>query len=127
MAARRGCTVGDLPSRGVAVLSAGTAADSGRPATPETLEQARVRGLDLSAHGSRPVTPGLLDRADRVFVVESAQRASILEFAPEAAERVYLLDPAGRDIPDPFGRGPEAYDAAARRIERAVAERLAGE
>jgi tRNA threonylcarbamoyl adenosine modification protein (Sua5/YciO/YrdC/YwlC family) len=117
----------DRPARGWAVLSAGTSADSGRPATPETVEAGRVRGLDLTRHRSRPLTPTLLDRADAVFVMEGAQRRSILEFVPGAAEKVRLLDPAGRDVPDPYGRGAEAYDAVARMLESAVRERVAAE
>jgi tRNA threonylcarbamoyl adenosine modification protein (Sua5/YciO/YrdC/YwlC family) len=124
LAERVGCAPGDLPARGWAVLSAGTAADAGRRATPETVAEARSRGLDLSRHRSRPLTPALLDRADVVFVMEEDQRQRILEFAPEAAGRVRLLDPAGRDVPDPFGGGPEAYDLAARRMEEAVARRV---
>jgi protein-tyrosine-phosphatase len=122
-----GCVPAELPSCGFAVLSAGTAADSGRRATPETAAEGRTRGLDLAAHRSRPLTPALVDRADRLFVMEAAQRARILEFAPEAAGRVLLLDPAGRDVPDPFGRGPEAYRRAAAMLESAVAERMAEE
>jgi len=127
LAGRLDCTRGDLPSRGIAVLSAGTGADAGRKATPETVAEGKARGLDLSGHRSRPLTPGLLDRADAVFVMESGHRTSILEFAPEAADRVFLLDPSGRDVPDPFGRGPEAYDSTARILEKTVEERLAGE
>ncbi len=127
LARRRGCAPEELPSFGTAVLSAGTGADAGRRATPETVAEGRARGLDLAGHRSRPLTPALIDRADAVFVMESAHRASILEFAPEAAARVFLLDPSGRDVPDPFGRGPEAYDASARILEKAVEERMAGE
>jgi tRNA threonylcarbamoyl adenosine modification protein (Sua5/YciO/YrdC/YwlC family) len=127
LARRRGCAPGDLPARGTSVLSAGTAAVAGRPATRETMECARVRGADLREHRSRPLTPGLVDRADLVLVMEGAQRRVILEFEPRAAERVLLLDPSGRDVPDPYGRGPEAYEEAAARIEAALAERLSGE
>jgi len=127
LARRLRCVPGDLPSRGFAVLSAGTSADAGRPATPETVESGRVRGLDLSRHRSRPLTPTLLDRADIVFVMEGSQRRTILEFFPGASEKVRLLDPAGRDVSDPFGQGQEAYAGTAGAIEKAVAERIAAE
>lgn len=127
LARRRGCSPAELPSLGVAVLSAGTAAELGRRATPESVAEARARGLDLAGHRSRPLTPALLDRSDRVYVMEAAQRARILEFAPEASESVYLLDPGGRDVPDPFGRGPEFYGRTARMLEAAVEERVKDE
>jgi tRNA threonylcarbamoyl adenosine modification protein (Sua5/YciO/YrdC/YwlC family) len=127
LARRLGCEAAELPARGYAVLSAGTSADAGRRATRETEESGRVRGIDLSSHRSRPLTPTLLDRADRVFVMEKAQRKSILEFFPGASEKVRLLDPAGRDIPDPYGRGAEAYASVAAALEGTVAERVASE
>ena len=125
LARRLHCTSGELLARGHAVISAGTAAVAGHPATPETVESARVRGLDLRPHRSRTLTLRLLDAADRVFVMERAQRERILEFLPEAASKVDLLDPRGGDVPDPFGRGMEAYARTAERIERAVEARAA--
>jgi len=127
LARRCGVPPRDLLARGRAVLSAGTAAVAGHPATPETVEAARVRGLDLRSHRSRTLTPGLLDSADRVFVMERSQRETILEFSAGDARKVALLDPDGGDIPDPFGRGPEAYARAAALLERAVEARVAEE
>jgi tRNA threonylcarbamoyl adenosine modification protein (Sua5/YciO/YrdC/YwlC family) len=121
------CDGADLLSRGRASLSAGTAAEAGHPATPETVDAARARGRNLRGHRSRPLTPKDLDAADRIFVMEREQKALLLEFAPEAAGKVDLLDPAGQDIPDPFGRGPEAYARAAERIAAAVEVRAEDE
>jgi len=123
LARRLGCGREDLLARGHAVLSAGMAAEAGHPATPETVDAARARGIDLRGHRSRPLTPHLLDSADRVLVMEGAQRSRLLEFAADAAGKVDLLDPSGRDVPDPFGRGPETYSRVADLIERAVEHR----
>ncbi len=114
-----------LLGRGWLVLSAGTAGFAGLPATPEARETARARGLDLSRHRSRPLTPALVDEAEQVFTAEAAHRASILAFAPEAAEKVRLLDSSGRDVPDPFGGSAAAYARAAAQMEKAVRERIA--
>jgi tRNA threonylcarbamoyl adenosine modification protein (Sua5/YciO/YrdC/YwlC family) len=120
-----GCAPADLPARGWAVLSAGTTGAAGRPATPETLVEGKRRGADLSRHRSRPVTPTLVDRADRVYVMEAAQRRTLLAFAPEAGSRVSTLAPSGADVPDPFGRGADVYALTATRIEEAVKDRMA--
>jgi protein arginine phosphatase len=124
LARRLGCAPADLPGRGWAVLSAGTAAVPGRSATPETVAEGRRRGVDLSAHRSRPLTPTLVDRADRVLVMEAAQRRTLLDFAPEARGRVAILASNGSDIPDPFGRGPESYGRTAALLETAVGDRV---
>jgi tRNA threonylcarbamoyl adenosine modification protein (Sua5/YciO/YrdC/YwlC family) len=124
LAAAAGCAPSDLPARGWAALSAGTGAVPGRPATPETVAEGTRRGADLSRHRSRPLTPTLVDRADRIWVMEAAQRRTLLAFAAEAGPRVATLAPSGADVPDPFGRGAEAYSRTADLIERAVAERV---
>jgi protein-tyrosine phosphatase len=127
LARRLRCGPEDLLVRGRAVLSAGTAAVAGHPATPETVDAGRVRGLDLRRHRSRTLTLRLLDAADRVFVMERVQRERILEFVAESAGKVDLLDPRGGDVPDPFGRGTEAYARTAEILDRAVEARVAEE
>lgn len=123
MADRRGIPPADLLSRGRRSASAGTAAAPGRPATPESIAEGRRLGVDLSPHRSRPVTLTLLERAHRVFVAEAAHRRTLLEFVPEAARRVDLVDPGGRDVTDPFGLGPEAYREMAARLSGALRRR----
>ena len=70
----------DLLSGGYRIESAGTACLRGEPATPEAEAAAQVRGLDLSAHRSRPLTHSLIEHADDIFVMTGRQRASIVEF-----------------------------------------------
>ncbi|MHC4822278.1 MAG: Sua5/YciO/YrdC/YwlC family protein, partial [Planctomycetota bacterium] len=124
LAEANGCGPADLPRRGLAVLSAGTAAVPGRPCPEEAVAEGRQRGVDLSRHRSQPLIPALLDRAETVFVMDRGHRTSIMEFAPESADNVVLLDPAGRDIPDPYGCGAEAYERAGHMISQAIVERF---
>ena len=53
-----------------------------------------------------------------------AQRESIVEFVPEAKERVHTLDRKGRDIPDPYGHGAAAYEKIADAILAALQARM---
>ena len=108
-----------LPTRGRACGSAGTAARDGDPASPESVREGARRGADLRAHRSRGLTFALVERAHRVYTMERGHRDSILDFLPGAAERVLVLDPEGRDVPDPFHRGAAAYARAADLIDRA--------
>jgi len=79
-------------------------------------------GIDLSDHRSRPLEPGLLCRASRIYTMSESQCAevrSLLEAAGGSMEEDALaperLDPDG-DIPDPLGSGLEAYEATRDRI-----------
>lgn len=52
------------------VCSAGTEAVLGAPATPDAIEVARRRGLDLASHLSRPVTRDLASWANVIVTME---------------------------------------------------------
>jgi protein-tyrosine phosphatase len=106
------------------VESAGTGCLRGQPPTPEADAAARAYRLDVSAHRSRPLTPTLLEEADEIFVMTADQRRSILEFAPDVSARLRLLDLSGRDVPDPYGAGPEVYRRTAERIRKILVDRL---
>ena len=54
----------------------------------------------------------------------NAHRQSVLALAPEAADKVVLLDPQGLDVQDPIGGGPDKYQASAEQIRRAVQQRM---
>lgn len=124
LARRLGTDPDQLLARGYRLESAGTDCLRGQPPSPEALAIATDWGCDLQGHQSRPLTPSLVEDADRIFVMTVHQRASILEFAPEAADRIHALDRTGADIPDPAGSGPRAHRQAAERIHRALQSRL---
>lgn len=124
LARRAGVDAADLVESGFRVGSAGTGCMRGSPATHEAVDAARRYNCDLTAHRSRPLTPSLLEDADEIYVMTPEHRASILEFAADAGDRIRLLDRGGKAIPDPYGQGPAAYEKSAARIHRAIEERL---
>ena len=96
------------------VKSAGVAANSGAPASAETLSILRESGIALENHRSRPITSELVREAMLILAMTPLHKEIILELFPEAAERVFLVgefsnDPAMREIPDPIGGGRSAY------------------
>ncbi|MCL6581298.1 MAG: threonylcarbamoyl-AMP synthase [Firmicutes bacterium] len=119
-----------------AVESAGTAAVSGLPASPEAVEVARERGLDLTAHRSRPVTPDLLARARLILTMTREHKETLVRLHPGVADRTFTFkgyagtagtgdrDSSGgddaEDIRDPIGCGLEAYRRTADDIESVV-------
>ncbi len=105
----------------VEVLSAGTSASEGQPASSGTLETTRSAGFDLSSHRARRATARLVSGADLILVMEPHHR-SALEAMGAPMDRVHLLseypepgDP-GLPVSDPYGASKEAYEECWRRI-----------
>jgi protein-tyrosine phosphatase len=76
---------------GVTVSSAGVRAREGDPAAEGSALLAEQRGLDLSAHRSRPVTSDLVRSADLVLTMSERQRDVCAPLAAGSASRVYTV------------------------------------
>jgi protein-tyrosine phosphatase len=114
---RQHCSDDELVDRGFVVASAGVAAGVGQPASDESIEQMRQRGIDLRGHESQPLTAELLSQADRVFTMTRGHRELVVRQFPQLADRVELLAGDGGDVVDPIGGGPEDYRRCAEQIE----------
>jgi protein-tyrosine phosphatase len=112
----------ESPER-VVVMSAGTGAGDGEPASPETLDALRRLGVSPARHRSRGLTRQMLTDADHVFVMTRNHLDAVLSLDPAARAKAKALDPAG-DIPDPIGGGQERYDETAERLRDAIERRL---
>ena len=97
----------------VRVDSAGTGAVHGAPAADHAITVAAAEGLDLSTHGSQPLTTELLDWADLVLVMTSGQLEAVADQG--GAGKVALFTDfiegpgASEPIVDPFGGDLETY------------------
>ncbi len=112
-----------LARRGVVatVESAGIAALVGRPAEPIARALLAERGLDLSGHRARQLTPELVRAADLVLVMDAAQQAEVEAILPGARGRVHRLGRLGDfDVPDPYRRERPAFERALALIDRGV-------
>jgi len=114
----------------VDVSSAGIMMLSGLGASEETREVLKEEGIDANMHRSRRVTQDLVRSSDLILVMEEIHRQKILELAPEARNRLFLLkefakiNNGGLDIPDPIGSSLEFYEDIFAIIKDAV-ERIA--
>jgi protein-tyrosine phosphatase len=108
----------------VHALSAGVSAGQGAPLTPEAARALESIGVPAPAHRSTPVDQSLLEAADRIFTMTGGHLDSLGRVFAGAAERAALLDPTGRDVPDPIGGPQNLYDQIARRLYDLVRERL---
>lgn len=110
---------------GIAVESAGLDALEGVPAAEEAQALLAQRGIDLSGHRGRQLTPELAFAADLILVMSLDQKALCEQQIPSARGRVFLLGqwlPQGRqEIADPHRRGPAAFQAALDHIDLALA------
>jgi protein-tyrosine phosphatase len=88
----------EMSARGcheVEVISAGTWAAAGHPATTEVGDVLAPLGIDVSGHRSQPLTPELVEEADVVVAMTSVHRAEIARIAPGVGGKTVLLKELG--------------------------------
>lgn len=123
LAEDKGMGIDQLENAGIRVLSAGTSAASGMPATDEAVQVMKQLGLDLSTHRSRSLSAEMIRDADVVYCMTESHRQGVLSLVPDARHKVEMLDPAG-DIADPYGSDVTTYARCAEVIRRRLAQRL---
>lgn len=110
----------------VEVISAGIMMLSGLGATEQTRELLKREGMDVSQHHSRKVSKELIDKSDIVLVMEKLHEERILQIAPEAKNRVFLLKEFAKikgnnlNIQDPIGQPLEVYEQTFEIIKGAI-------
>ncbi len=112
-----------LRRRGIeaVVESAGTAALVGRPAEPLARELMLARGIDISGHRARQLTPDIIRSFELVLVMERDQQRAVEAMLPSARGRVHRIGRWGDfDVPDPFRRDEAAFEHALELITRGL-------
>ncbi len=105
----------------VHVSSAGLGALVGRPADALAKELMQQRGLDVSGHRARQISPQILFTADIIFTMTAGQQKEIECNLPSICGRVHRLGHwGGYDVPDPYRRPKEAFEQALALIEQGV-------
>lgn len=103
--------------------SAGAAALDGQAATPETVQVAAERGIDLKSHRSRATTRERLEPFPLILVMEQRHKDFLQAEYPDLAGRVRLLTEMvgeATDIWDPVGTGIENYRAMADQVTELI-------
>lgn len=102
-----------LAGKGWSAVSAGVAAWSGGPASPEAVEAMQEIGIDVSGHRSQPLTKSLVDGAGVILAMTEGHRREIARRFPGAADKTFLVHGFGagtaRDVADPVGLSIDAY------------------
>jgi protein-tyrosine-phosphatase len=113
------------PDCGWQISSAGVHAGNGAPASTGAVEALRMRGIDLSGHRSRRLTPEMIRTADLVVAMTRCHRDAVLDMAPESEGKVFLLKSFGiaqcaTDIYDPVGEALDVYCRVRDEIDAAL-------
>jgi len=109
---------------GFEISSFGVLAPPGAPASDAAVEVMAGRGISLRGHRSRPATPELVRELDLVYCLTQAHLDALRALLPPGrAKKLALLDPEGRDIPDPIGGSVEVYRECSEVIEEAMKKR----
>jgi protein-tyrosine-phosphatase len=102
------------------VSSAGTNAFDNVPATDEALLVGMERGLDLTSHRSRRLTPEIVSDADLVFVMTPSHVEQVKQMGGRGKVHVideYASGATNKGISDPYGGDLDAYRNTADVLE----------
>lgn len=107
------------------VASFGLAAESGLPASTNSVKAMQRIGLDVSGHQSRLLTQADVDRSIVIFGMTESHLAALhsrFEVLPEFILLLRDVLPADvpRDIADPFGGGYREYEECRDSMVEAV-------
>lgn len=106
----------------IEVRSAGLSALVDNPIEPTALVVLKERGCIAREHKAYQLTSKDVSEADLVLVMEQRQICDVLNLAPEARGKVFLLGKwqNNREIGDPYNRGKPAFLHAYALIEEAA-------
>jgi Protein-tyrosine-phosphatase len=111
----------DAQRTDIEVSSAGTNAWDGSPASDGALLVGMERGLDLSEHRSRLLTPEIVRESDLILAMSPSHVARVKEIDPKANVHLlagYVSGNEGYAVQDPFGGDLAAYRDAFDDISR---------
>ncbi len=111
--------------RGISTIieSAGIATDDGSPASRDAIAVMHERGLDLSSHRSRMLTPEMIDRAEVVYTMTHMHAQRAMSLAPNSVHKIFPLS-EHTVVDDPFGQSIEVYRKTADQLEKMIEKRL---
>jgi len=105
----------------ISVTSAGLGALVGYPAAEHSVTLMAERGLDISGHKARQLTPELIAANDLILVMEAGHKRAIDEQDATARGKIYRLGEwQDRDIPDPYRQPRNAFEETLVLIEKGV-------
>lgn len=113
------------PDKGWEVSSAGVCAADGLPVSHNAVAVLQEKGIDISDHRARHLSPEMIEEADLLIAMTQGHRNAIRTIAPETDGKVFLLKSFGvaqcaADIADPVGADLAVYRRARDEIDAAL-------
>jgi protein-tyrosine phosphatase len=109
---------------GMRVSSAGTWGLEGEPAAKHAIDVCSERGIDLSGHVARRLSPEMIQESDLILTMEMEHLQGVLDLAPDVLGKTRMLSQFGaeedrihKEIRDPYGRPRKAYVSCFEEIE----------
>ena len=103
----------------ITVVSAGTGAASGEPASPGAQRAMQRRGLSLADHRSTLLSTLDLKGLEQVWCMTPTHAAAVRGLGIPAP-RIYVVNAAGGGVPDPWGGDDHDYEDCAQVLELAA-------
>ncbi len=110
----------------VEVASAGVAALIGHSANSIARDLMNQRGIDISSHSARQLTPEMLTYFDLILVMEAGHLDVVRSMSPAAYGKTHRLGKwIDKDIPDPYGKSRASFEQSLKLIDEATDSWLA--
>jgi protein-tyrosine phosphatase len=105
----------------IKVISAGIFGVEGSAPAKGAVLAMQNMDVDISGHVSKQITLDLINRADLILTMTQNHKLAVLEFAREAADKIYTLGEfAGEqsNVLDPYGHSAMVYGQVAEKIDK---------
>ena len=108
----------------IAVLSAGTFAGNGIPASENAAKVMADYNIDLKNHRSKILTRELVENIDHIFTMTEGHRLQVtsIDSGLEAKTKLLLDFSIGGDVADPFGGSYTVYKKCFEQMKQALDE-----
>lgn len=123
-----------LDKRGVSnvrVTSSGTGTLDGYPASTNSIQAAKVHGIDISDHHAQVLTPELVETSDLILALAYGHYQHIAQEFPEAIDKLFMVksfpdqDPSPElSVKDPIGMDYDDYLRTFNELKRELRRAL---
>lgn len=103
------------------VSSAGITAMVDWPASDNSIEVMKQRGIDITDHKARQITPEMVSKHDLILVMDEDQQSELERMFPYAKGKVQTIGRfRNREVADPYRQPIDAFERMAENLVECV-------